>query len=84
MSRQKPIRKQSGWWQCGYGHIFQFGQEDWHHGDAEQGWDPDYVIPRYCDHVDAETREPCMDSTVLEGPFTDSSCSIPAKQRLGE
>lgn len=67
-------------WHCAYGHVFEFGDEDWHMTE-NQGFldeicgEPDHSpIPRYCteefDSIDFPDMpgmwgEPCMDSTSL-------------------
>lgn len=65
-------KKKIRWWVCGEGHLFPYGEEDWHYEDhADQGYE-DYPIPRYCpcdfpeDHPDPDIAgSPCDESSYL-------------------
>jgi hypothetical protein len=72
----KNPKKRIRWWVCGEGHLFSYGDEDWHYEEhADQGGKK-YPIPRHCpcdfpdDHADPEIAgESCMESSYLWGPF---------------
>lgn len=62
-----------GYFWCGNGHIFTYGNEDWHsESESAFQWitDEGVPIPTYCPEDMSETDdEPCMDSSHLVGPY---------------
>lgn len=61
-------------WQCGNGHFFTFGDEEWHMNENQGLLHDGSPIPRHCtqefDSIDFPDEpgmwgEPCMDSTSL-------------------
>lgn len=77
-----------GWWACQHEHAFTYGDEDWHFEQAQRVEDG-YPIPRYCTEVWADgpyarrydmIGDPCMDSSVLMGPYDDPSRAVAAVQ----
>lgn len=52
-----------GWWVCGYGHVFFWGDEDWH----EEMSQPEGA-PCYC-NCEISPDEFCGDSCHLWGPY---------------
>jgi hypothetical protein len=55
-------------WYCGNGHLFTFGDEQWHEevsqGSDTFGDDEEILIPMYCMY-NYPNGEPCLDSSSL-------------------
>lgn len=63
------------WWVCGYGHVFSWGDKDWHADVSQPGGAPMYCTAAPC-------GEPCMDSAHLFGPYATEADAVAAKPSL--
>jgi hypothetical protein len=59
----------STWWICGWGHVFEYGQEDWHMEFSQVPTEP---VPMYC-QGDYDNGDPCMTSIHLYGPYASEA-----------
>lgn len=51
-------------WVCSYGHVFEFGSQEWHTDVAQAGTLDGNLVPAYCLDEDDEGNA-CMDSSSL-------------------
>lgn len=58
------------WFRCGAGHIFQWGNEDWHREASQSGGAPTHCPVEITDGAFA--GESCMESSTLAGPFPNA------------
>jgi len=73
-----PVRAASKirWWVCGNGHVFSYGDQEWHF-EFDQQHSKKYPTPMYCASEETLSvpedmgggEEPCDDSSYLWGPF---------------
>jgi hypothetical protein len=62
-ARVVTILSDVGWFWCGQGHVYSFGEEKWHHEQANRHAEDGRPLPPYCQ------RGECMDSTHIVGPY---------------
>lgn len=62
-ARIVEIDPKIGWFWCGSGHVYSYGEEDWHHEQARGYAENGRPLPPYCQ------KGQCMDSAHIVGPY---------------